>query len=192
MKNHLSILLLLALLLTFAAPLAAQDDGSAPRIPEGPGFAVGTFDNGRAYSLAQTFSLRYSGTFDGAIVAFGEPSGAPVGEMQWELRRWWPGCGIMGRLIADGSFEPAPLHYNSIVVHADLAAGSYALVLRAAEEQKRGAYWTIIASSGERDVYAGGELLQMEQGGPWAAWDGQDVIGELALVGPDTLFVELH
>jgi len=65
-------------------------------------------------------------------------------------------------------------------------------VLRSVSEQEPGNYWNVIASDGTRDIYAGGELLQLQvDGGAWGAWDGQDIIGELALVGPDVMFVEL-
>ena len=191
MKN-LSIILLLALLLV-AAPVAGQDDGSGAPLPEGPGFAIGGHENGHQYAIAQTFQVRYGGSFDGAVIAFSETTGEPCGAVRWEVRRWWAEYGVMGRLVATGAWEPTPMHFNTLPsAGAKLRAGTYALVLRSVEEQEPGNYWNVIASSGDHDIYAGGELLQLQvDGGAWGSWDGQDIIGELALVGPDTLFVEL-
>jgi len=99
----------------------------------------------------------------------------------------------MGQMVATGAWEPAEMHFNTLPsAGAKLRPGSYALVLRSVSEQEPGNYWNVIASDGTRDIYAGGELLQLQaDGGAWGSWDGQDVIGELALVGPDALFVEL-
>jgi len=191
--KKLSITLLAILLLSLAAPVAAQDDGSAPNLPEGPGFAIGTYENGHTYALAQTFTLRHGGTFDGAVIAFAETTGAPCGAVRWEIRRWWAEYGVMGQMVATGAWEPAEMHFNTLPsAGAKLRPGSYALVLRSVSEQEPGNYWNVIASDGTRDIYAGGELLQLQvDGGAWGEWAGQDIIGELALVGPDVMFVEL-
>lgn len=194
MRGHGYLILLVLLLVSLlAGPVAAQDDGSAPRLPEGPGFAIGAYENGHSYALAQTFTLRHGGTFDGAVVAFSETTGQPCGAVRWEIRRWWDEYDVMGRLVATGAWEPAEMHFNTLPsAGAKLRAGTYALVLRSVEEQEPGNYWNVIASDGTRDIYAGGELLQLQvDGGAWGSWDGQDIIGELALVGPDVMFVEL-
>jgi hypothetical protein len=194
MRGHGYLILLVLLLVSLlAGPVAAQDDGSAPRLPEGPGFAIGAYENGHSYALAQTFTLRHGGTFDGAVIAFAETTGAPCGAVRWEIRRWWAEYGVMGRLLATGAWEPAEMHFNTLPsAGAKLRPGSYALVLRSVSEQEPGNYWNVIASDGTRDIYAGGELLQLQaDGGAWGSWDGQDIIGELALVGPDVMFVEL-
>ena len=187
----LSITLLAILLLTLAGPVAAQDDGSIARIPEGPGFAIGAFDNGRTYSLAQTFAVEYGGAFGGAVLAFGEAAGTPTGAVRWEVRRWYSSIGYMGRLLACGAWEPLEMAYSSVLADVRLRPGTYALILRAVELQEPGNYWTVIATSGDTDVYQDGELLQLERGGEWGAWPGQDVAGVLDLVGPDVMFIEL-
>lgn len=189
--KRLSITLLVILLLSLAGPVAAQDDGSHTPIPSGPGFAIGAFANGHTYSLAQTFTVEHGGAFSGAVLAFGETTGAPTGAVRWELRRWYPTIGYMGRLIACAAWEPVPMAYNSLLVDVRLRPGTYALILRAVDVQTPGNHWNVIATSGDMDAYQGGELLQLERGGQWAAWPGQDVAGVLDLVGPDVMFVEL-
>ena len=171
--------------------VAAQDDGSHRDIPAGPGFAIGTFSNGHRYSIAQTFTVEHGGTFYGAIVPFSETTGAPDGAVRWELRRWYPSIGYMGKLIACAAWEPVEMTYNALPADSvRLRPGTYALVLRAVEEQQAGNFWNVIAT--ETDVYAGGELLQLqEDGGQWGAYEGQDLAGVLDVTGPDMLFIEL-
>lgn len=184
---------LLVLLLALAAPVAAQDDGSAPPLPEGPGFAIGTYENGHTYAVAQTFTLRHGGTFDGAVIAFAETTGAPHGAVRWEIRRWWPEHGVMGRMLATGAWEPEAMHFNTLPsAGVKLRAGTYALVLRAVEAQERGNYWNVIASNGTRDIYAGGELLQLQQdGGAWGVWARQDIYGVIDVAGASGMWLAL-
>lgn len=183
------VLLLTVAALQLPARIAAQGGGT----DGAPGFAVGTFDNGHAYALAQTFSVPHGGMFYGAVLAFGETQGAPSGAVRWELRRWYGAIGYMGRVLATGAWEPTSLAWNSIPASGiRLEPGEYALVLRAAERQDVGSYWVVLASDGAVDLYPGGDLLQLQaDGGVWGVWPGQDIYGVIDVAGASGMWLAL-
>lgn len=194
MKKIVLFVLVLAALALLPAPVLAQDGGQPP-LPDGaPGFAVGAFENGHSYAVAQSFALPHGGTYYGAVVAFGDTTGQPDGAVRWELRRWYAAIGYMGRVLACGAWEPAPLAWNALPAAGGLrlAPGAYALVLRSVEVQATGNYWNVLATPGAPDVYTAGDLLQLqEDGGVWAAWPRQDVVGVIDVAGAGGLWLAL-
>lgn len=143
------------------------------------GFAVGTFDNGYVYHVAQSFTVDREVVWTGFGVYVGEATGNPQGEVAWSLLS-------QGEELAQDTFLPEPLYTNSVeTAPLRLLPGEYMLTFQPEQEQEVGNYWNFLAST--EGVYTEGTLWQYQVGGEWEAWDNHDLVVSLYFTRGDII-----
>lgn len=138
-----------------------------------PGFAVGTFHNGNAYQVGQTFVVEETAVLTGFAVYFGDTTGAPLGRVLLSLYNHESAEKLLQR-----AYLPEPLQLNLFdVPDFTLFPGVYRFTLGSIQQQTVGNHWNVIAT--QDDVYSGGTLLQNQVGSDvWGEWE-QDVISRV-------------